>query len=97
MKNLGDRWLITPEAIDTCREHVRAGQSEADIREMLIELGFPRRNAENLASIATHTCEYTAAHMLEEVPATTIIEVGPVGRIPACDACLRFFRDGDKA
>ena len=36
-------------------------------------------------------CRYSARHQAENVPATTVIDCGPVGTIPACQECADFY------
>ena len=37
------------------------------------------------------TCQYSARHNQEDVPATGTIDCGPVGIVPACDKCIGFY------
>lgn len=37
------------------------------------------------------TCQYSAAHAMANVPATGTIDCGPVGIVPACQACVDFY------
>lgn len=39
----------------------------------------------------TESCQYSAAHLNKGVPATTTIDCGPVGVVPACAACAAFY------
>lgn len=38
-------------------------------------------------------CEYSATHMMAGVPATTTIDCGPVGIVPACQLCADFYKN----
>ncbi len=35
----------------------------------------------------SETCQYSAAHQCEGVPATVMLNCGAVGMVPACEAC----------
>lgn len=38
-------------------------------------------------------CEYSAKHKWQGVPATTVLDCGPVvGKVPACSKCAEFYR-----
>lgn len=37
-------------------------------------------------------CKYSAAHLAAEVPAVTVLDCGPAGRIPACRECADLYQ-----
>lgn len=37
-------------------------------------------------------CEYIAAHMMEGVRATRVIDCGRVGLVPACESCVALYQ-----
>ena len=39
----------------------------------------------------SNVCAYSARHKLSGVPAVTVIECGPVGKVAACQACAEFY------
>ena len=37
------------------------------------------------------SCQYSAAHQAKGVLADTVLDCGPVGRVPACQKCADFY------
>lgn len=37
-------------------------------------------------------CRYSAAHTMDNVPATRMIDCGAVGMVPGCEACALLFQ-----
>ena|SRR5215471_378077 len=44
-----------------------------------------------LAMADAEPCRYSARHQAEGIPATRVIDCGPVGWVPACEACAAFY------
>jgi len=36
-------------------------------------------------------CQYSARHMVQGVPAVTVLDCGPIGEVPACQKCAEFY------
>jgi hypothetical protein len=85
---------ITHEAIAVVREMATRYKDAKELRGIVRAAGYPTQSASDLVLVATHPCEYTTAHLVNEVPATTILEYGTCSRIPACDSCWAHFRAG---
>ncbi|NED36717.1 hypothetical protein [Streptomyces sp. SID8499] len=37
-------------------------------------------------------CQYSAKHKMQGVPAVTVLDCGPVGKVPACRKCAEFYQ-----
>ena len=47
--------------------------------------------AAGLPDLLGEVCRYSLAHASAGVPAVTSLDCGPVGTVPACQACADFY------
>lgn len=43
-------------------------------------------------ALPKRACQYSAAHAMKGTPATTIIDCGLIGKVPACQPCADFYQ-----
>jgi hypothetical protein len=61
-----------------------------DDQELSVAAEFPEPGDYEWESLPS-LCRYSAAHNARGVVATTTIDCGPVGTVPACQRCADFY------